>query len=82
MNYQLYKNITTNPEIYGGKPIIRGMRITVQTIIGHLLAGDSEDDMLESFLYLKREDMESCKEFTSLLLDNSVTLKPTEKIAL
>jgi uncharacterized protein (DUF433 family) len=41
----------------GGKPCIRGMRVTVGTIVGLLAAGHSEDDILKAYPYLEREDL-------------------------
>ncbi len=52
--------ITVNPSIYGGKPIIRGMRMAVEHVLGMLEAGDSCDAILEAYPYLEREDIEAC----------------------
>lgn len=49
--------ITQDPEILGGKPCIRGMRITVGTILGLLAAGHSEERILEAYPYLEAEDI-------------------------
>lgn len=49
--------ITFNPEVMGGKPCIRGMRVTVGMIIGLLAAGRSPDDVLQAYPYLEREDI-------------------------
>ena len=70
MEYQLYKNIVSNPEVCGGRPTIRGTRITVKTVIQHVLAGDNDETLLESFPRLTKESLQDCKEFTTLLFDN------------
>ena len=41
----------------GGKPCIRGMRVTVGTILGLLASGRSEDEILKAYPYLEREDI-------------------------
>ena len=41
----------------GGKPCIRGMRVTVGTIVGLLAAGHSEDEILAAYPYLERDDI-------------------------
>lgn len=54
---QTIERITLNPKIMGGKPCIRGMRVTVGTILGLLAAGHSEDRILQAYPYLEREDI-------------------------
>ena len=61
----LISRITINPEICNGKPIIRGKRITVQTIIGFLAAGDSIEEVLNQYPSLERDDTEAALEFAS-----------------
>lgn len=51
------KRISIDPEIMGGKPCIRGMRVTVGTIIGLLSAGHSEERILKAYPYLEPEDI-------------------------
>jgi len=51
------ERITLDPAVMGGKPCIRGMRVTVGTIVGLLAAGRSEDDILEAYPYLEAEDL-------------------------
>ncbi len=49
----------------GGKPCIRGMRITVGTIVGLLAAGRSIDDVLVAYPYLVREDVFAALSFAA-----------------
>ena len=49
----------------GGKPCIRGLRITVYDILEYLAAGMSEDEILEDFPDLKREDIRACLIFAA-----------------
>ena len=56
---KLFERITINPEICNGKPIIRGMRITVTTI-------------LEAFPILEKEDILACLEFAKKIADKTI----------
>ncbi len=56
----LLKRITVNPEIFGGKPIIRGRRMAVEHILGMLAAGDTVEDILDGYPWLETEDIRAC----------------------
>jgi uncharacterized protein (DUF433 family) len=49
--------ITFNPEVMGGKPCIRGMRVTVGMIVGLVASGQTVDQVLADYPYLEREDV-------------------------
>ncbi len=49
--------ITRNPEIMAGKPCIRGMRVTVGTVVGLVAAGRSWSEILAAYPYLEEEDI-------------------------
>ena len=51
------KRITFNPNVMGGKPTIRGLRVTVGMIIGLIAAGHSNQDILKAYPYLEEEDI-------------------------
>ena len=53
MNY--LKRVTFDPAVMGGKPCIRGMRVTVGMIIGLLAAGRTEQEILKAYPYLEPE---------------------------
>ncbi|HLA49761.1 MAG TPA: DUF433 domain-containing protein [Thermodesulfovibrionia bacterium] len=57
---ELLKRITFNPAIFGGKPIIRGMRIAVEHILGMLAAGSAVEELLEGYPFLEKEDIQAC----------------------
>ena len=57
---QLLKRITYNPNIFGGKPIIRGHRLAVEHVLGMLSAGDSSETILEGYSWLELEDIQAC----------------------
>jgi uncharacterized protein (DUF433 family) len=52
-----YSRITFNPKVMGGKPCIRGMRVTVGTILGLLASQKTIEQILEAYPYLEREDI-------------------------
>jgi len=54
-----FPRITFDPRVMGGKPCIRGMRVTVGTIIGLLAAGESTQDILKAYPYLEAEDIKA-----------------------
>ena len=61
MNEQkLLQRIIINPEIFGGKPIIRGRRMAVEHVLGMLAAGDSPETILEGYSWLEKEDIQAC----------------------
>lgn len=51
------KRITFNQEVMGGKPCIRGMRVTVGTIVGLIAAGHTNEEILKLYPYLDKEDI-------------------------
>ncbi len=63
MSYQ--DRITIDPARRGGKPCIRGLRITVYDILEYLASGMSEADILNDFPDLTREDIRACLEFAA-----------------
>lgn len=67
MKTKIYKNIVADDEVCSGRPTIEGTRITVKTIIGHLLEGDTEDILLKGFPRLTKEDIATINEYASLL---------------
>lgn len=56
----LLQRINVNPEIFGGKPIIRGRRLAVEHVLGMLAAGDSPQTILEGYPWLEAEDIQAC----------------------
>ena len=64
-----------NPDICNGRPVIRGTRITVQTILEFLEAGDSVDDILEEYRSLTRTDVLACVQYSSRLMGNQFSLE-------
>jgi len=57
---ELLKRITVNREIFAGKPIVRGMRISVELILSLLAQGESVTDILDDYPDLEPEDIRAC----------------------
>jgi uncharacterized protein (DUF433 family) len=49
--------VTFDPQVMGGKPCIRGLRVTVGTLVGLVAAGHSMEDILRLYPYLEKEDI-------------------------
>ena len=56
-------HITIDPEKRAGKPCVRGMRITVDEVLEYLASGMTEDEILEDFPYLTRDDLLACQAY-------------------
>lgn len=52
-----FSRITTDPEVMGGVPCIRGMRVPVATVVGMFADGMTTEEILEELPYLEREDI-------------------------
>lgn len=67
--------ITVNPKILGGKPIIRGTRISVEFILDLLASGVSEDEILQDYDHLTREDIHACLKYAARSFKNEIYLE-------
>jgi len=63
MDYRDY--ITIEPDKRSGKPCIRGMRMTVQDVLEYLASGMTEQEILDDFPDLTREDIKACLAFAA-----------------
>lgn len=63
MNYK--EIITIEPGKRGGKPCIRGMRITVYDVLGYLASGMTNEEILDDFPYLTEEDIRACLSYAA-----------------
>ncbi|HEY3826680.1 MAG TPA: DUF433 domain-containing protein [Bryobacteraceae bacterium] len=64
---QQFSRISTNPDVMGGKPCIRGMRVTVGMIIEAMAARRSIDELLRDFPYLEAQDIREALAFAASL---------------
>lgn len=61
--------IEIDPEKLNGKPNIRGIRISVATVLGHLAGGDSKEAILEAYPDLESEDIDACVAYALYLME-------------
>jgi len=66
-----HPNITLDPAVMGGKPCIRGMRVTVGTVIGLLAAGRAHEQILEDYPYLTQQDILDALAYAAWRLEES-----------
>ncbi len=65
MNQAYQTIITIEPNKRGGKPCIRGMRITVYDVLSYLAAGMTQQEILDDFPYLTEEDIRACLSYAA-----------------
>jgi uncharacterized protein (DUF433 family) len=62
--------IVADPAIFGGKPIVRGMRISVEMILGLLAQGESWDNLLDDYPDLEIDDIRACLAYAHAVIAN------------
>jgi uncharacterized protein (DUF433 family) len=67
---KLLERITINPDIFGGKPIVRGRRIAVEHILGMLAAGTTAESILAHYPFLEPDDIRACLVYARRLVGN------------
>jgi uncharacterized protein (DUF433 family) len=77
----LTDRITMDEGLCNGRPTIRGIRVTVQTILEFLKAGDSREDILHQYPMLEAEDIDACLDFAIKMIDHQYTIIPMSKVA-
>lgn len=70
--------ITRNPDVMGGKPCVRGMRVTVGTIVGLVAAGRSFAEILQAYPYLEEADIRQALSYAAWRVDEIEVLLPTK----
>jgi uncharacterized protein (DUF433 family) len=70
----LSKRITSNPMILGGKPIIKGTRISVEFILELLASGAMESEILQDYPHLKSKDIKACLDYAARSMQNEIYL--------
>ena len=61
--------ITIDPDVMGGRACIRGLRVTVGTVVGLLAAGRSHAEILDAYPYLEREDIDQALAYAAWRLE-------------
>ena len=69
--------ITIDPEICNGKPVIRGLRITVETVLGYLSAGETAEEILKQHPVLEPEDIKACLDFATRVVGHKYRIAKT-----
>lgn len=70
--------ITFDPQVMGGKPCLRGMRVTVGTIVGLIASGATPEEILEDYPYLDREDITAALSYAAWRVEEiEVPLAPS-----
>ena len=73
-----FDRVTFDPAVMGGKACIRGMRVTVGTVVGLLAAGRSRAEILDAYPYLEREDIDQSLAYAAWRLEErEVPLAPS-----
>ncbi len=67
---KLLERITVNPQIFNGKPIIRGRPLAVEHILGMLATGDTPETILEGYPWLEKEDIQACLVYAHRLVSH------------
>jgi uncharacterized protein (DUF433 family) len=67
---ELLKRITVNPKIFGGKPIVRGMRVSVETVVSLLSQGEAVEAILKDYPGLTLEDVRACLAYAHAVIAN------------
>jgi uncharacterized protein (DUF433 family) len=71
----MLERIEIHPDICNGRPVLRGTRIAVRTVLEFLAAGDSVEDVLEEYPGLTREDVQACLAYATGLMDNGYSVE-------
>ena len=74
-NNALLKRITARPDVFGGKPIIRDMRISVELVLGLMSQGATQEEILDDFPELEPEDIRACIAYAHTVISGD-TLAP------
>ena len=64
-----FSRITHSPTVMGGKPCIRGLRVTVGTIVGLMASGESRERILAAYPYLEPADLDECLAYAAWRLE-------------
>ncbi len=70
----MFERITSDPATFGGKPCVKGTRISVEFILELLASGASRDDIVRDYPHLTREDVEEAVRYAARFLKNEVIL--------
>lgn len=75
---KLLDRITVNPDIFGGKPIVRGQRIAVEHILGMITNGSSHDEIIARYPFIEKEDVQACLVYAARANSTEITTPPVK----
>ena len=67
---ELLRRITVNPEVFGGKPTVRGMRISVELILSLLAQGEAAQALVDDYPGLEPDDVRACIAYAHAVIAN------------
>ena len=67
-----FERITVDPEVFGGKPCIRGLRFPVSRLIGLLASGETTETILDSYPFLEAQDIKAALNYAAMLADEQI----------
>lgn len=67
-----FQRITIDPEVFGGKPCIRGLRFPVSRLLGLLASGETSESILKAYPYLEGADIQEALNYAAMLADDQV----------
>jgi uncharacterized protein (DUF433 family) len=67
--------IIANKNILGGKPIIKGTRLSVEFVLELLASGVSEDEILQDYPHMTRDDIHACLEYAAHAMKNEIIME-------
>ena len=70
----MFQQITTNPEILGGKPCLKGTRLSVEFILELFASGATQDEILKTYPYITREALEEALRYAAESLKHNTLL--------
>ena len=79
-NGKLLERVTARPDVFGGKPIVRDMRITVEHILSLLSQGATQEELLDDYPGLERDDIRACIAYAHTVIAGD-TLAPVSVTA-
>lgn len=76
---ELLDRITVRADVFGGKPIIRDMRMAVEHVLGMLAAGDPAETILREYPELEPEDIQACLRFAHRSMAGELRVRPASR---
>lgn len=67
-----FQRITVDPQVCGGKPVIRGLRFPVSRLLGLLASGETRESILKAYPYLEPEDIQEALSYAAMLADEEI----------